>query len=187
MPKSRALTFTVPATENDSFLLALADGSVYQVETPEHIARGQKIVVTAEEDSVLLDYFHREEEIGYLIAGDTPKIVIGRRADDNVTGERVIAQMDKHICFQVPAVEECIIEIDDGRFFEVIIPEHVAMGQRVVASIDGSSMLLAYFHTEGEFAEADGSKLVIGNEIEQTETFIMHKIESQTVNPHHPC
>lgn len=185
MPGVKSLSFTVPAVEEGPFLLELYDGSVYSTEIPDHIAAGQRIVATLEEDSIMLEYFHSEGEVGLPSGGDKPKMVIGRRVEGETAGARVFAQMDKHASFEVPSAEECLLRLDDGRVYQVAMPEHVAAGQTVAVSVEGTEVMLSYYHSEGEFKEAEKPKLCIGSQIRPGSSDVATIVVGNTIHPRH--
>lgn len=87
----------------------------------------------------------------------------------SIVKKRNKKKMEKLISFVVPTVGEegsCYVTVDDGRIFQVNLPEHVAAGQTVVATADSYNMYLEYYHNEGDVGSEYGRavpKLVIGN------------------------
>lgn len=182
---AKNLAFTVPPCDDSLFLLETYDGSVYQIEIPEHVTIGHRLHCQLEEDMIMLKYFHLEGDVGLPSGGDEPKLAIGRRADETAQGPLVFAEMNKHISFQFASDQECIVQLDDGRCFNVSIPDHVAVGQALIAAVDGTDLLLAYFHNEGEFrAVNETQQLVIGSQVDSKESSAP-RVLAETVPPHH--
>lgn len=79
--------------------------------------------------------------------------------------------MEKIISFPVPRVGDdgaCFVTIDDGRIFQVNLPEHIATGQIIIATLDADNMYLEYYHTEGDVGTEYGRavpKLVVGSAV----------------------
>lgn len=168
MPDHKSISFIVPNLGYDnSFLLETDDGKIFNVEIPEHISAGQRVVASLEDDLILLKYFHLEGEIGTEDRRNIPKLVIGRKETTEVTSRpKVYAQMDKYVKFTVPPGNtERILKLDDGRCFHISIPSHVPPYQDIVVSVVGTNILLEYFHNEGIFSASERPQLVIGNEM----------------------
>ena len=185
MAAAKTLSFTVPAVKEEPFLLELYDGTVYSTEIPEHIAAGQRIVASLEEDSIMLEYFHTEGEAGLPSGGDKPKIVIGRRVEGEAAGPKVFAETNKHVSFEVPSAEECLLKLDDGRVYQVSMPEHVAAGQTVAVSVEGTDVLLSYYHSEGEFKETEKPKVCIGSQVKPGSSDVATIVMGNTLHPRH--
>jgi hypothetical protein len=189
MNHAKSLSFVVPylpATEEGSFLLETSDGRVFEMKIPEHVAAGQRVKASVEEDSVMLEFFHEEGAVGLPSGGDNPKVVIGTltRGDESSGGLKVYAQMDKKITFIAPAAEVCMVALDDGREFEVNIPEHIAAGQHIVAAVTSQDMLVDYYHSEGEVgaSSGEGSQLVVGSQIKLGTSDVAEKVRASTVH-----
>jgi hypothetical protein len=99
MSSSQMITFTVPHTKDDMFVLEIEPGTMYEMTIPDHVAAGQTLKARMNDELIMLEYCDTE---GKTVA---PEIVIGRMigpSTSTLVKVKATVEQDENICITCP-------------------------------------------------------------------------------------